>query len=106
MKPKDVNRNPLDVDVMNQIVSNISMGLMTQKEDQIKAAIDYMIGQPWTIEEIAGRGEFRIYPDKTEVFTFDGVELVRFYPIQTETEQKGHSTFLKGKQEYALLYYP
>jgi hypothetical protein len=99
-----VNPGRFDADVMSQIVSNISMGLMTQKEEQIKAAIDFMIGKPWTIEEITGRGEFHLYPDKTEVFAFDGQELIRFYPIETVTEQKGHSTFLKGKQNYELLY--
>lgn len=99
-----VNRHPLDVDVMSQIVSNISGGLMAQKEEQIKAAIDFMIGESWTIDDIVGRGEFHLYPDKTEVFTFDGRELIRFYPAETEIEQKGHSTFLKGKQRYELLY--
>ena len=99
-----VKRTPLDVDVMSQIVSNISGGLMAQKEEQIKAAIDFMIGKPWTVDDIVGRGEFYLYTDKTEVFVFDGQALIRFYPVETATEQRGHSTCLKGQQRYELLY--
>ena len=92
--------------MIDQMISDMAEGVIAQKEEQIKAAIDYMIGEPWSINDIAGRGEMKIYPDKTEVFVFDGVELIRFYPIETITEQKGISTFFKLKQPYELLYYP
>lgn len=100
--PKGIS--PVTDTMIHHIYHNLSFEIVTQKEELIKEAINFMIGSQWTIKDITGRGEILYYPDKTEVFVFDGKSLIRFYPCESETERRGESMFLRWTQNYELLY--
>lgn len=65
--------------MIEQYTQNMAETLAAKKDELIKDAITHMIGHDrWTIDEIKDRGRFIIIQNKTETFTFDGVELLQF----------------------------
>jgi len=90
---------------MNKFTNKLATGLAAQKEKLIKDAITYKIGNDeWCIADLTGRGEMRILPDKTEIFAFDGQELIHFGNFRTEIDNKAMGCSMKAVQEYRLLY--
>jgi len=91
--------------MVDEYVGQIISSMNSQKDEEIKKAISYKIGHDnWTIEEVTGRGEFKIFPDKTEIFAFDDVDLLHFEPIEIETENKSIGITLRTKQNFKRLY--
>jgi len=90
---------------MNEFANKLSKELAVQKEKLIKDAINYKIGNSeWCIADLTGRGEMKILPDKTEIFAFDGQELIHFGNFRTEIDNKAMGWSIKAVQEYRLLY--
>jgi len=85
---------------MNQLVHNLAV----QKETLIKDTITRQIGDEWTISDITGRGEFKIMPDRTEIFSFDGIELIHFYHTRTEIDDSRAGLFMRAVVDYRLMY--
>ena len=83
----------------NQLVSNMA----ASKDKIIKPAIDAVIGKDWVIRDLTGRGEFLILPDKTEVFKFDGMELIHFMIPRTEVDNAKQGMHVNSIQEYRFL---
>lgn len=59
-----------------------------QKDAAILAAIvsrwpDFMMVNT---EEVKRRGRFEVYPDKTEIFVWDGEPLLKFWPMELNME--------------------
>ena len=91
--------------VMSEFTGKLTTGLASTKEGLIKAAITHQIGTyQWTISDITGRGEFKILPDKTEIFAFDGVDLIHFGHMRTEVDNGKTGLYMRATQEYQLLY--
>ena len=92
--------------MIDEQIKQISFSMCEQKEEEIKKAITHVIGRDnWTIEELKGRGSINIYPDKTELFVFDGVDLLRFYPIETKREKNSFGNIiLKTTRNFERLY--
>ena len=90
--------------VLEQKTMQLAHGLAAQKEFLIKAAIDHCIGRYWTIADITGRGEFKIQPDNTEIFSFDGRALIHFYHTRTELDNTNKGIFMRAMTDYRLLY--
>ncbi len=68
---------------MEEIIKQVLMDAASQKETFIKEAINKVLGtDDWDMIDIARRGEIKILPDKTEIFTFDGIDLLHFGPIK------------------------
>lgn len=78
--------------------------LAAQKDSLIKAAIDHCIGKSWTIADIAGRGLIEVQPDKSEVFSFDGRDLIHFNHTGTEVDDSPNGIFMRAVTHYRLLY--
>lgn len=89
---------------LEQKTMQLAHGLAVQKESLIKSAIEHCIGKDWTIAEITGRGEFNIQPDNTEIFSFDGRELIHFYHTRTEVDSSHKGIFMRVVIDYRLLY--
>lgn len=90
---------------MNEQIEKLAIDLGSQKKREIKQAISHVVGNDkWTIREITGRAEIRNYPDNTEVFVFDGIELLAFYPIETSIDTSAMGVSLKATQKFRKLY--
>ena len=90
---------------MNEKIEKLAIDLGSQKEREIKQAISHVIGNDeWTIREITGRAEMRMYPDNTEIFVFDGIELLAFYPVETSIDTSVIGVSLKATQKFRKLY--
>ena len=92
-----------NVHALEQKTMQLLHGHTAQKESLIKAAIEHCIGKDWTIADIIGRGEFIIQPDKTEIFSFDGRELIHF-TTRIEVDNSRNGVFVSAVTEYRLLY--
>lgn len=57
--------------------------LLNGRDRVLMKAINFKIGEDWSITDIVKRGEFIAHNDRREVFLFDGAELVEFYPHET-----------------------
>ena len=89
------------MDEAKMIVDSLSRN----KERLIKNAIDHkMESKDWRIEDLTGRGEIKICPDKSEIFAFDGVDLIWFSAPKTEIDSSVKGIYLRTVQEYQLLY--
>lgn len=82
----------------------LARGIVEQKEFLIKHAIEHCIGKDWTVDDIKGRGEFTVLPDNTEVFSFDGQEMIHFYHTRVEVDNSHKGTFMRALTDYRLLY--
>ncbi len=90
---------------MNEQIEKLAIDIGSQKERELKNAISHVIGNDkWSISDITGRAEMRRYPDNTEVFVFDGIELLVFYPIETSIDSNAIGVSLKATQKFRKLY--
>ena len=90
---------------MSEFTDKLAMNMATGKEKLIKAAITHQVGNnQWSISDISGRGEFKILPDKTEIFAFDGVDLIHFGIIETVIDDAKVDIYATAMQKYRLLY--
>lgn len=90
-----------DNDIISKLTFDASKSMIMGKESIIRKAIidsdtDMVIVNLKVIKE---RGRFEIYPDKTEVFVWDGKPLIQFEPM--EIKQDGCKVTLS--QPYRLL---
>lgn len=91
--------------ITEMIIEKLAIGMVAQKENIIKDAITHAIGDDkWEMTDVAGRGHLRTLPDKTEIFSFDGVDLVALWPMKTEIGYDGTEPQMKAVQEFRLLY--
>jgi hypothetical protein len=91
------------------------MNLLTEKRTQIvhamsasrdaiiRQAINSVIGDKWVASDLTGRGEFLILPDKTELFKFDGMELIHFMVPRTEIDNSRPGMVINAVQEFRFL---
>jgi len=89
---------------MDEFVRQLAVNVVRQKDQLIEEAITSQIGNQWSVEEIDGRGTIKVLPDKTEIFAFDGVDLIHFYHIKTVMDYSRVGVSAKATQEYRLLY--
>ena len=88
-----------------EFTHKLAANMAAKKESLIKEAISFSIGtDDWTIAEITGRGEIKILHDKTEIFSFDGVDLLHFGHVTTEIDDSKPGCFMTAIQEYRKLY--
>jgi len=72
---------------MRKQYSQMARRSTAQKEALIRDAITSRLGDEWTIADITDRGEFTVTLDGTEIFTFDGVDLIHFSPTRAEVDE-------------------
>lgn len=68
------------LDLVSEIAKNISRALIRKKEEVVSKAISDKLGDDWVLADVVNRCRFTINPDEIEVFSFDGEDLIRFYP--------------------------
>ena len=93
------NKTDLHGEAIKQLTSNMA----ASKDKIIKQAIDAVIGKDWIISDLTGRGEFLILPDKTEIFKFDGMELIHFMVQRTEIDDSKSGMSVNSIQDYRFL---
>lgn len=85
-------------------ISRLTKAIVAQKDGLMKDAISHKLGRSdWRIAELTGRCEMRILPDKSEIFSLDGCDLIQFYPPKTKIDNNGLGMSIKSAQEYRLL---
>jgi hypothetical protein len=89
-----------DPGMMEKIMEQVAESVDAQKDQLMMAAITHQIGEEWDLDQIKDRGEIKVFPDKTELFSFDGVDLISFRPPEFVLE--GNS--IKTLFDYKLLY--
>jgi len=89
---------------MSEKTDQLSHQIVAQKETVIKAGISSVLGDDWMISDITGRGSITILPDKTEIFAFDGVDLIHFFHVETSIDHSHTGIMMKATQKYKLLY--
>lgn len=102
------NRNPpvdslvSEGSVVSRITADISVSMGVGKDSVIMQAITntgisgfMMFGS----DDFRRRGRFEVYPDKTEIFLWDGKPLIEFQPMELNMEN-GKIT---ASQPYRLL---
>jgi len=75
--------------VMSTITADVSKSMGHGKDAVIMQAINDAGETGITmanIEAIRQRGRFELYPDKTEIFIWDGKPLLKFYPLELNME--------------------
>lgn len=91
-------------DLLEYKRKQISDGIEQKKDEIIKMAINhYLAKHDWWITDIIGRCNMNIFPDKTEVFQMDGINLVEIYPVMFKTEEQDGITVLTAVQEYRQI---
>lgn len=75
-----------------------------QMQEAITNALNEVGIEFTDLQSIAHDCEFRIYPDKREVFCYKGRELLEFFPIEYKTIQKELSYFFTLEQKVRKLY--
>lgn len=75
------------------------------KDSLISEAVISRIGRRFTVFEIASRASIEKYDGDIEVFSFDGVPLLRFYPmnLRYETDQFGAPSSYTAETPYEVL---
>lgn len=89
---------------MKDAACHLCEEMMDKRDDLIRLAINRQIGTDWVLADIPERGLFRYEPDGSEVFSFDGVDLIQFFPMQSETVTDGASIKLVASRKYRELY--
>lgn len=89
---------------MIEQAKQLAEGLTAQKERLIKDAISHLIGDEWTVADVAGRGKFYLLPDKPEIFSFDGVDLIHFLHTRTEVDNSKLGIYMRAITDYKILY--
>ena len=89
-----------------KLTEQLATTLVEHRGRLIEDAITHMIGDDWCITDITGRGAFITLPDKTEIFSFDGVNLIHFYHLYTKIDNSNDMIGLnmEATQDYKLLY--
>lgn len=72
-------------DVPTQLINSLADSMVSQKDNLIIDAINTRIGTNWKIEDLKGRLDTFIYPDKTELFCLDGEALIYFTPVELDS---------------------
>lgn len=83
----------------------LAYGVAAKKEALIKKAISHAVGNDdWSIKDITSRGLFRVLTDKTEIFCFDGIDLIHFMIPETVIDNSVGGMLLTINQYYKVLY--
>ena len=91
--------------LIGQLTSRLTTRLARKKEILLKNAISYKIGNyDWDIADLTSQGEIKISPDGTEIFAFDGQDLIHFGHLRIEADNTVPGYGMKAIQEYRLLY--
>lgn len=88
--------------VISTITADLSAGMGHGKDAIIVQAIRDTGEVDFTVantEAIRQRGRFEVYPDKTEIFVWDGKPLIQFMPL--EIKQEGMK--ITASQPYRVL---
>jgi hypothetical protein len=82
----------------------IMVGALASNKDKIlRQAITSVLGDDWCVRDLTGRGEFLILHDKTEIFKFDGIELVHFMVPETKIDNSISGMKVNVEQQYRFL---
>lgn len=68
-----------------------------------KAIIAHTGSEAIDLTDLARRGRLAKFPDGTEVFSYDGVDLIRFWPVRFCQSSDSDCYRLRAVQDYQLL---
>jgi hypothetical protein len=83
----------------------IAESLVISRDNLMRDAVSRFIGaSDWELEAILGRGHLYKLPDGSEIFSFDGVELLKFRPLETKTTiDRNGAVHVTAEQPYEIL---
>ena len=89
---------------MQDIPNQITRSPADKTDAVIRSAILKQSGKTeLVLADVARFGVLKIYPDGTEIFAYDGLDLIRFFPIEISTVETKGKTTLTAKRNYQLL---
>lgn len=100
---KNIDIDCSDGNIISEQRQKLVSALANNKDQILKQAITSVLGDDWCIGDLTGRGEFLILPDKTEVFKFDGMELVHFMIPETKIDNSITGMKVNVEQQYRFL---
>lgn len=77
--------------------------MVKQKEDIILKAILGQDIKVQSLSSIENRCQFRVLPDGTEVFSFDGMDLIHFLVFVPEIKMKDNKMIMMVTQQFIDL---
>ncbi len=74
--------------IVETLAKDTASAVVNQKDAAILAAIVSHCPDFTTLntEEVKHRGRFEVYPDKTEIFVWDGQPILKFWPMELSME--------------------
>jgi hypothetical protein len=93
------------MNIRNDLFDTNAEFLAKLKEAEIRAAITHQFGSSsFTLDDVVDRGHMTVR-DGIETFSFDGVDLVKFYPPEFIEESKPDgTTIITMSRKYQRLY--
>lgn len=88
---------------MKEHMEEVTKNMVSQKDEIISTEITKLVGEGWTMADVKNKGVLKRMPDGTEVFAFDGVDLIQFYDVEFETKTEDFKMLMTAKQRYRLL---
>lgn len=90
--------------MFDEEIKTVANSMALQNERLVRNAICHQIGYHWDQSDLIKRGSYRMFPNGSKFFSFDGVNLIQFFPIRSEVKTKDSIITLTITQPYKILY--
>lgn len=88
-----IDQMPLDYsgramfDVREKKIQDMILALAKNKEHHMIEAINFVLGRTdWSLFEIREKAKLTVHPNKHEIFSYDGIELLEIMPVRYEED--------------------
>ncbi len=92
--------------IASEKTAELARGMVKQVDDKIFQAITGQIGPDWSLGIIETRVVRKIMPDKTEIISLDGVDLLRIFPLELSSERTEIGMTMRATQNIQRLTSP
>ena len=88
--------------ISDQVDEFLATQVAQEKDDIILEALTKHTGVPITLTDVAGRVTVTVFPDGSEVYSFDGKAVLRWMPLELDhtMDETGNVT-INAKMNYA-----
>ena len=79
--------------------------LISKKEQAVREALDELLPDGWTNEEVASRSQLvRLAGSTMETFVLDGNPILEFHDLESSMTLEGDKYVMRATQKYRRLY--
>lgn len=92
------------MNIIEEKTRELSQGIATQDNNILrKAILRHTGGAELVMADVARLGRVARFPDGSEVFSYGGVDMIRFWPVQVSTKVEGISNIVTATRQYEML---